>query len=152
LLGASLQQAKLKLGDVPSQFPWTGITSEASLATTARHQVQSARVSAAASNPVPAEKEEVMFSLDSDEQTVASIEVATTCNADCRQADAGIQTEPFDKPIMLSSHTQTCTEKNTQNFISSMTAVDMSDIYGSTDVNEAFNKFNLKITTVYTRV
>jgi len=30
-----------------------------------------------------------------------------------------------------------------------MTAVDMSDIYGSTDVNEAFNKFNLKITKCF---
>jgi len=79
------------------------------MARTARRQVRSARVSAAASNPVPVENEEVMFSLKSDEQTVASVEVATTCNADCRQADAGIQTEPFDQPIMLSSHTQTCT-------------------------------------------
>jgi hypothetical protein len=45
--------------------------------------------------------------------TVAIIEVDTTPNIEWGQADAGVQTDKdsFVKPAMLSSYTQTCTEK-----------------------------------------
>jgi len=109
--GAALQRAKLRMTAVPSQFTWKNQPSPCALARTSRRQLRCARLASEALPHMPVDDTgDMIISTDGDAQT--TVEVEAVCSFEGGQANAGVQTDiSFEKPTMLSSHTQTCAEQ-----------------------------------------